>query len=43
MTYLGEERFCLGGQGLGIQINYKVNFIQDIFQGFSLHVNNTFH
>ena len=31
MTYLGEDRVCLGDQGWGktIQINYKINFIQN--------------
>ena len=45
MTYLGEERVCLGDHELGktVQINYKMNFIQDNSQKFSLHFKSTFH
>ena len=40
-----ERRVCLGEQGWGetIQINYKINFIQDSCQRFSLHLKCTFH
>ena len=45
MTYLGEGRVWLGDQGYGetIQINYKMNFIQDSCQRFSLHFKSTLH
>ena len=45
MTYLGEERVCLGDHELGktVQINYKMNFIQDNSQKFSLNFKSTFH
>ena len=45
ITYLGKGRVSLGDQGLGetIQINYKMNFIQDSCERFSLQFKSTFH
>ena len=39
MTYLGEGRVCLRDQGKceTTQVNYKINFIQDSCERFSLH------
>ena len=44
MTYLGKEVLA-EGQGVGkiIQINYKMNLIQDSCQRLSLNFNSTFH
>ena len=45
MTYLGKGKVCLGNQGYRktIQINYKMNFVQDSCQRFSLHFESNFH
>ena len=44
MTYLGEGKVCLGGQRYGqtIQINSKMNFIQDSCQVFPLQFKSNY-
>ena len=41
---LGKEGFACWSRGRGnIQINCKVNFIQDSYRRFSIHFKSTFH